>query len=197
MAWWWDKSWQKRAGANRAGFAPTIPSEPASTDYASTRSRLEVCPPALLDDDFDTPRSGVRSLLLPPLTTIRQWLQTGWYSTEQSSSPRPMPRSLPPSQIDKPLDSARRAFVAALTDVDTPAAAELANRARAAHSLRELWHLRNPLFTTVSIGHCESVARSRLAQLNQHFPIREQGAIRRGGTVRSTLFASAVQEPRA
>lgn len=181
MAWWWDKSRGRQAGGNRPGFEPTVPSAPPSTGYLdSGRSRYEVCPPALLDDDFDAPRRGVRSLL-PPMTTIRQWLQTGWYSTEQASPRTTAPELLVRARVDRSLIEARNAFVAALADVGTPAAAELSNRARAAHTLRELWHLRNPLFTTVSIGHCESIARDRLAELNRHFPVREQGNPRRGG----------------
>lgn len=195
MVWWWDSSSRKRAGAQRAGFEPTVPSEPASTDYASTRSRVEVCPPALFDDDFETPRSRVRTLL-PPLTTIRQWFQTGWYSTEQSTSARPAPPIAEKTLQDNRLEVARRAFVAALADLDSSTAFDLENRARAAHSLRELWHLRNALFTAVSIGHCESIARSRLADLNKHFQIREQGMVRRSGPVRAMLGIAA-REPRA
>ncbi len=178
MVWWWDISRHKRAGSSRAGFEPTVPSAPPSTGYLdSGRSRYEVCPPALLDDDFDSPRAGVRSLI-PPLTSIRNWFQTGWYSTEQSSQ-RPSVVTVAHSRADRQLAAARASFVSALDDVHTEAAVELRNRARGAHTLRELWHLRNPLFTTVSIGHCESVARERLGNLNLHFPIREQRSLGR------------------
>lgn len=179
MVWWWDRSQRGRLGSSRTGFEPTVPSTPPTTDYFdSFRSRYEVCPPALIDDgEFDPPRSGARSLL-PPLTAIKHWLQTGWYSTDQPSQ-RP-PAAAPRTRADKHLIEARAVFVSALADVQSPAALELRNRARAAHSLRELWHLRNPLFTTVSISHCESIARDRLAELNRHFPIREQGKPRRG-----------------
>ncbi|MEO8280542.1 MAG: hypothetical protein ABI564_12680 [Ideonella sp.] len=179
MVWWWDRSRRGRAGGSRAGFEPTVPSTPPTTGYFdSGRSRYEVCPPALVEDDgFDLPRSGVRSLF-PPLTSIRQWLQTGWYSTDQPGH-RPPVAAIARTHADKQLDAARAAFAAALADVPTAAAAELRNRARAAHTLRELWHLRNPLFTAVSIGHCESIARERLTELNLHFPIREQGKVRR------------------
>lgn len=194
MGWWWDKSSSGRqAGIRRAAFAPTIPSEPATSGYASSgRSRFEVCPPALLDDDFEPTRSGVRSLL-PPLTTIRQWFQTGWYSTDQPTHTPRMSTSAR-ATADSLLQGARRAFVQALADVDTPVATDLANRARAAHTLRELWHLRNALFTAVSIGHCETIARDRLATLNQHFPIREQGTLRRPAVCRPA--GNTARQPR-
>ncbi|WP_418320900.1 hypothetical protein [Piscinibacter sakaiensis] len=178
------------------GFEPTIPSRPAGPETTSSlRSRFEVCPPSLFDDDFGPSRSGLRSLL-PPLTTIRQWLATGWYSTDQ------VPRrvsGIDPHFIraDEKLRSARQAFVAALADLDNEAAAELANRARDAHTLRELWHLRNPLFTVVSIGHCEQIARDRLADLNRHFPIREQAPARRGWLDRLPVPSNNVQRPQA
>lgn len=176
MAWWWEGRLRQHAGGV-PGFEPTIPSEPPSSEPASTRPRLEVCPPSLFDDDFGPTRPGLKSLL-PPLTTIRQWFATGWYSTEQ---PRQRCPAIDPqfTRADEKLRAARHAFVSALADLNGKAAADLANHARAAHTLRELWHLRNPLFTIVSIGHCEQVARDRLTELNRHFPIREQRPTRR------------------
>lgn len=194
MAWWWDSAWRKSTGDHRPGFEPTIPSEPPSSLSPSARSRFEVCPPAQFDDDFHPTRTGVRSLL-PPITTIRQWLQTSWYSTEQNPT-RPTIIDTQQIRADHQLRAARRAFIAALADLDNRPAAELAKRAHAAHSLRELWHLRNPLFTVVSIGLCESIARARLAELNKHFPIREQGGARRGWPMHSAS-PSSMQRSRA
>lgn len=185
MAWWWDRTRQMRSGgAYHRGFEPTIPSEPPSSLYVDAPSRFEVCPPSLFDDDFEPTRSGVRSLL-PPMTTIRQWLQTGWYSTEPNTRRTQYSGEPQTLRVDDQLRSAQRVFIAALADIDTDASAELVKRARAAHSLRELWHLRNPLFTMVSINHCESIARNRLAELNQHFTIREQCSTKRAGLLRA------------
>lgn len=171
MAWWNDFSRRKPARLRDDGFAATVPSEPASIG-AAAGSRLEVCPPSSFDSTFAPTRSGLTSLL-PRLGTVRQWLQSGW--------PAAAPNKLaaPSRPAADRLDEARRAFAAAIGDIVGAEAAQLAQRARSAHSLLELWHLRSALFTLVSIGHCEAIAHRRLAELNQHFPIRTQGLLRR------------------
>jgi hypothetical protein len=71
-----------------------------------------------------------------------------------------------------PLERARIEFTEALDgllDLDTD---DLLRRAQHARSLRELWHLRSELYTTIARRINQPEADTRLARVNLHFPTR-------------------------
>jgi hypothetical protein len=70
------------------------------------------------------------------------------------------------------LDAARHDFADALFDLDADDARDLARRSRSARSLRELWHLRAELYSTVSRHRSQPEAIRRLDRVNCHFPVR-------------------------
>ncbi|MFG5411236.1 hypothetical protein ABXN37_27965, partial [Piscinibacter sakaiensis] len=77
------------------------------------------------------------------------------------------PRSRPRCRAGPP--AAREAFdraLDALDDWDEPATGRLAAEVRRARSLRELWHLRNEVYTRLAVRHCEHLARERLARID-------------------------------
>lgn len=171
---WWKRDLLRRQGRTTGteDAATSCLASGSGDAHSALRSRYEVCPPSLLHDDPD-PRPGRISSLLPQLTTVVRWLQTGWYSTDPGANRREL-RAAPLADAgDERLQQARSAFLAVIADLQPPAATELANRVHAAPTLRELWHLRNALFTQVSIDLCESVALARLAELNRFFVVRD------------------------
>ena len=116
-----------------------------STLSTPSSLRLEVRPPSLCH----APDSFWQRLLV--------WLLA---PTQDSAPPL---RRLPPVRAD---------FLACVADVDSEEAAVLGDRIEAAHSLRELWHLRTEVYRLVSLGHDQTQAEARLARLNRHFPTR-------------------------
>lgn len=160
-------------GAN--GHADTVPLDFAPSSAATDSLRFEVRPPSLFDDDdHPSSRQGLRSWL-PSLSGMREWLNTGWQASTLS------PAALH-GRDALPVAAARQCFLEALGDVDGRAARDLCLRAGRARSLRELWHLRNELFTLVAVQHCESIAHGRLAALNRWFPMRDPAPLRPGTT---------------
>jgi hypothetical protein len=83
-------------------------------------------------------------------------------------APAPQHAAPPPNR----LGAAKREFGASLADVDTVGAEQLRWRIVHAHSLRELWHLRSEVYSTVAVAHSQFEADSRLQLLNAHFPTR-------------------------
>jgi hypothetical protein len=63
-------------------------------------------------------------------------------------------------------------YSVSLADVDGLGAEQLRWRIVHAHSLRELWHLRSEVYSTVAVAHSQFEADSRLQLLNAHFPTR-------------------------
>lgn len=154
---------QRRSAASASHPEPT-PSGPDST-------RFEVCPPSLFPEDDSAPRSRFGPWW-PSLHQLRDWLASGGLQAPaEPAQATPQGGAEPPS-----VRAARQAFVAALADLPAERAGGLAARAHTAGTLRELWHLRNELFTVVSITHCEQVAQDRIATLNRFFPVRAQGS---------------------
>lgn len=153
----------ERAEQTATAEADTEPSSP----WAGTR--MEVCPPSLFPQDALAPRSRFGAWL-PTLSDLRDWLASGGLQPHAASNAAAVAPPEPPS-----VRAARQAFVAALDDLPPHRVGSLAARAQSAGTLRELWHLRNELFTLVSIEHCEAVAHDRLAVLNRFFPVRAQG----------------------
>lgn len=161
-------AWSSAPADDAADTLPLASGHPAS----SLDQRMEVCPPSLFSEDDAAPRSRFGAWL-PTLGHLRGWLATGWMNSSQTAHADTVPGVYPKPAADQaPVQAARRAFIAALADVQTPGANDLARRAQAAVSLRELWHLRNELFTLVSITHCESIGHQRLGELNRFFPVR-------------------------
>jgi hypothetical protein len=161
-----------RSSAPADDPADTLPM--ASGHHASRLDqRMEVCPPSLFSEDDAAPRSRFGAWL-PTLGHLRGWLASGWMNSGQTAHADTVPGVYPESATvaKAPVQAARHAFISALADVQTPGANDLVRRAQAAVSLRELWHLRNELFTLVSITHCESIGHQRLGALDRFFPVR-------------------------
>jgi hypothetical protein len=68
------------------------------------------------------------------------------------------------------LESARREFGEALSELHGDDACDLLRRGISARSLRELWHLRAELYSVVSRHRNQTEADRRLALVNRHFP---------------------------
>jgi hypothetical protein len=66
----------------------------------------------------------------------------------------------------------RAEFLATLADVASGDVDALRNRIEGAHSLRDLWHLRSDVFSTLGVALSQSQAEERLGRLNRHFPTR-------------------------
>lgn len=175
------KDQARQGAAPWPDFVETTPLWPAteaggSPETGRPNSRLEVCPPSLFGDDDLPARSRFGAWWPTTLNGLRGWLATGWLPSSQGE---PSPAAADPlGEVGDAsrVRAARLAFDGALHDIPGAAAEDLARRARGAVTLRELWHLRNELFTLVSIHHCESVGHARLDSLNRFFPVRPQGA---------------------
>jgi hypothetical protein len=113
---------------------------------ASSRMRVEVCPPSLRHK----PSSAWQRLMF--------WLL----------APAPMDAAPP---LDR-LPAVRDDFADCIDDIDGDAADALAERIDRARSLREFWHLRAEAFMVVASRFGEAEARTRVARLNRHFPTR-------------------------
>ncbi|GAP38909.1 hypothetical protein [Piscinibacter sakaiensis] len=175
--------WQRQRPP--AAFAPTLPSRPAPGPGPGERATA-LGPPSLLAGR--AAESGWRSRL----SGLRDWLHSGWSTVlaetlgetlgeapDDGQGDSPDPRS-GPSRVGPPgrsserppsaaLAAAREAFdraLDALDDWDEPATGRLAAEVRRARSLRELWHLRNEVYTRLAVRHCEHLARERLARID-------------------------------
>ncbi|RQP23793.1 hypothetical protein [Piscinibacter terrae] len=132
-----------------------------SRQAAKAPARLESCPPAPFGHE-----AGFMDRLLDRLI---DWLGEGFERRRHANADSN--DSQPPAGVT-PLPVVRLEFADAVADIPTRAADELAHRIHNARSLRELWHLRADVFNAVSC-HCDQAeARTRLAQLNRHFPAR-------------------------
>lgn len=123
---------------------------------AAAPARVEICPPAL-----QGPALGWRQRLL-------DWLAGSWPVDEVEAAQAEAARCLDEDAVCP----VRAEFAAALADIATPEAADLAWRIRHARSLRELWHLRTELFNVVARHAGQAEAAARLQPLNRHFPTR-------------------------
>lgn len=115
---------------------------------AAPASRLQVCPPEAW----------------PPAPGLVQRL---WRRVGAGCGLRALTRR----QIDT-LTEARQDYMDAIDDLYTHAADELRLRIGRARSLRELWHLRAPLFVLLARALGEAQAEQRLARLTRFFPTR-------------------------
>lgn len=112
---------------------------------ASAAGPLLVCPPA--------------SIFAPPSLWRRllRWL----------NAPGPWR-----SPADRQLAAVREEFAQALSDIGGDECAWLSSRLARARTLRELWHLRAPLYNLVAVVHSQREAERRLSRLNRFFPTR-------------------------
>ena len=115
-------------------------------------SRVEVCPPELFPSSLSW-EGRVRRLRNRLLRRMAPWLP---------APARPVNR----------LALVKREFQDSLADLESGPAQPLLDQIDRARSLRELWHLRSPVFGVVALAHTQSVAEHRLARLNRHFPMR-------------------------
>ena len=125
---------------------------PAAPSSSLMHSRVEICPPELFPSSLSwagrLKRMGQRLL-----RRVSPWLP---------APTRPVNR----------LALVKREFHDSLTDLDFAPALALLDQIDRARSLRELWHLRSPVYGVVAVAHSQSVAEHRLARLNRHFPMR-------------------------
>ncbi len=82
--------------------------------------------------------------------------------------PGPVHSAPPPNRLGQ----VKREFGTSLADVDGVDADQLRWRVQHAQSLRELWHLRSDLYSTIAVAHSQGEADARLKLINQHFPSR-------------------------
>ncbi len=113
---------------------------------ASSRMRVEVRPPSLRHK----PASLWQQLLF--------WLLA---PAPQDSAP-PLNR----------LPAVRNEFTNCLRGISLAHTASTAHEIGNARSLRDLWHLRARVYTTVALHLSQAEAEVRLARLNRHFPTR-------------------------
>ena len=114
---------------------------------APPTSRLQVCPPALLE---------------PADSGFRRWLRRLAAPGTPAGQTDPLARVM----------RVREDFAAALDGVDSQHAQYLQHRIRHLRSLRELWHLRAEMFVLIAQALSEAEAERRMAALNRHFPVR-------------------------
>lgn len=140
------------------------PRTAAAAAQPSAPVRLEACPPLPME-----PSAWLAAL------------QAGWHLCLDVLRPEQLPAHVRArkKQRERELEVlavARKDFLDALTDIDSPAADAVRNQLRVARSLQELWHLRTGLFGLVSRELGQRAARERLSRLNRHFPTRSIGS---------------------
>ena len=94
-------------------------------------------------------------------------------------------RGLPwQAETNKPVNrlaQVKAEFQDSLADLHDSRTQTVLDQIGRARSLRELWHLRSPVYGAVALGRTQTEAEQRLARLNRHFPVR---APRTGGVTR-------------
>ena len=125
---------------------------PSAPSSSLTHSRVEVCPPELWPSSLSW-RGRLNRLGNRLVVRVAPWLP---------EPARPVNR----------LARVKQEFQDSLADLDRPAASPLREQIDRARSLRELWHLRSPVYGAVAVAHTQADAERRLARLNRHFPLR-------------------------
>lgn len=115
-------------------------------------SRVEICPPELWPSSLSW-RGRLNRLGSRLVARVAPWLP---------EPARPVNR----------LALVKREFQDSLADLGSPAAGPLLEQIDRARSLRELWHLRSPVYGAVAVARTQADAEHRLARLNRHFPVR-------------------------
>lgn len=135
-------SWMSRLVSRRPQAAPS----------SLMHSRVEVCPPELWPSSISW-QGRLKRLGQRLRHRAAPWMPNG---------DRPVNR----------LAQVKAEFQDSLSDLGSLASPELADKIDRARSLRELWHLRLPVYSEVAMARTQSEAESRLAHLNRHFPMR-------------------------
>lgn len=115
-------------------------------------SRVEICPPELWPSSLSW-RGRLKRFGSRLVCRVAPWLP---------EPARPVNR----------LELVKREFQDSLADLNPPAAVPLLQKIDSARSLRELWHLRSPVYGAVALARTQADAECRLARLNRHFPAR-------------------------
>lgn len=135
-------SWMSRLVSRRPHAAPS----------SLMNSRIEVCPPELWPSSISW-QGRLKRLGQRLRRQATPWLPNG---------DRPVNR----------LAQVKAEFQDSLSDLGSLASPALADKIERARSLRELWHLRLPVYSEVAMARTQSEAESRLSRLNRHFPVR-------------------------
>lgn len=135
-------SWMTRLVNRRHGAAPSTLMHP----------RVEVCPPELWPSSLS-------------------W-QGRWSRLKTSLLGRLSPWLPEPARPVNRLAIVKAEFMDTLSDLPGELPEQLLGRIDSARSLRELWHLRSPVFGMVATATNQAEATRRLALLNRHFPVR-------------------------
>ena len=135
-------SWMSRLVYRRTPAAPS----------SLMHTRVEVCPPELWPSSI-TWQGQLKRLGQRLRRQTAPWLH---------SNDRPVNR----------LALVKAEFQDSLSDLGTLVSPALADQIERARSLRELWHLRLPVYSEVAMARTQSEADSRLSRLNRHFPVR-------------------------
>ena len=125
---------------------------PAAPSTSLMHSRTEVCPPELWPSSIS---------LQGRLKRLGQRLR-GQLAPWLPQDDRPVNR----------LAVVKAEFQDSLSDLGTLGSPELLDKIERARSLRELWHLRSPVYGEVALARTQAEAERRLSQLNRHFPVR-------------------------
>lgn len=125
---------------------------PAVAASSQMHTRIEVCPPELWPSSIS------------------------WRSRFNRLGQCLRSHALPWMPIDaKPVNRlalVKAEFQDSLSDIHLHSTELLLDQIERARSLRELWHLRSPVYGEVATGHTQAEAELRLARLNRHFPMR-------------------------
>jgi hypothetical protein len=124
----------------------------AAPPTSQMHSRVEVCPPELWPSSLSW-RGRFKRLTDRLMRRAAPWLP---------APARPVNR----------LALVKAEFQDSLRDLIDPPAQALLDQIDRARSLRELWHLRSPVYGAVAVATTQSEAERRLARLNRHFPMR-------------------------
>ena len=128
---------------------------PAAPASSLSHTRTEVCPPEMWPSSLSW-RGRFQRLANRWLSRASPWLP---------EPARPVNRlALVKAEFQESL--------ADLADLADPRTQTVLDQIARARSLRELWHLRSPVYGAVALAMTQTEAEQRLARLNRHFPVR-------------------------
>ena len=137
--------------APRSWMLRLVSRRPAGPPSSLMQSRVEVCPPELWPSSLSWQSRLQR--LGQQLRHRAPWLP---------ATARPINR----------LALVKAEFQDSLADLGSLGSQDLLDKISRARSLRELWHLRSPVYGEVATARTQSEAERRLSRLNRHFPVR-------------------------
>lgn len=125
---------------------------PPARSSSLIHTRTEVCPPELWLSSLSW-RGRIERLANRWVSRASPWLP---------APTRPVNR----------LALVKAEFQESLADLADPRTQVVLDQIARARSLRELWHLRSPVYGAVALAVTQTEAEQRLARLNRHFPVR-------------------------